>query len=166
MAYVFIESRIMPKQSVASTASTAAVPVGTIARAKDSLLGEGEFIYLATIASVKVGALVMWTTQALGSVVTAIVPNTANNSSQIAVGMVNGVASTFAWFQIAGTAPVLKQASVVSKNIIPMISTTTGRIRKLSSIGRSILGMRTAGSTSATFSTVLCTFNRPHLMAT
>ena len=39
MAYVFIESRIMPKQSIASTASTAAVPVGTIVRAKDSTLG-------------------------------------------------------------------------------------------------------------------------------
>lgn len=165
MAYVFVESRVLPKQSIASTASTAAVPVGTIIRAKDSVLGEGEFIYLRTTASVTVGGLVTWYTRSLGTVVTAMNPNTVNNGCQIAVGMVAGVATTYAWFQIAGTAPVKKTASLITLNARCFIGATTGRVRALSSTGRTILGMRTAGSTSATVSSVQCTFNRPRVMA-
>lgn len=164
--YVFIESRIMPKQSIASTASTAVVPVGTIVRAKDSVLGEGEFIYLRTIASVSLGSLVTWYTQSLGSVITGVVPSTASNAIPVAVAQVAGVASTFAWFQIAGTGAVLKQASIIAKNAKVFISTTTGRIRALSSAGRNILGIHSAASVSAGVSTVLCTFNRPHQMGT
>ena len=166
MAFFFTESRIMPKQSVASLASTAAVPVGTMVRAKDPLLGEGEFIYLKATASMVVGSLVTWYTQAAGSVVSAMVPNTTSNALPVAVAQVAGVTTTFGWYQIAGTCLVKKSASVVAKNAKVYISTTTGRVRALSSTGRSIIGMRSASSVSATVSTVLCTFNRPHLMGT
>lgn len=166
MAYAFIESRIMGKQSIASGNSTAAAPVGTIVRAKDPTLGEGEFIYLQTTASVKTGAVVYWTTRSLGSVITKVVPSTANNAVPIAVAMCNGVTKQFAWFAISGTVPVLKQASLMAVDGKVFISTTTGRIRSLSSTGRNILGMRTAASTSAGVSTLACTFTRPHLMGT
>lgn len=166
MAFIFIESRIMPKQSIASLASTAAQPVGTIVRAKDPLLGEGEFIYLKSSASQTPGGLVTWRVQALGSTLTDMVPSTANNALPIAVAQAAGVTGTFGWFQISGTAQIKKQASVIGKNAKLFISTTTGRVRALSSAGRNILGIHTANSVSAGVSTVLCTFNRPHLMGT
>ncbi len=165
MAYVFVESRISPKQSVASTASTAAVPVTTIARAKDPVLGEGEFIYLRTTASVTVGSLVTWYVRTLGTVVTAMNPNTANNGNSVAVAVVAGVSTTYAWFQISGSAPVKKTASLITLNARCYIGATTGRIRALSSTTKTILGMRTAGSTSAGVSSVQCSFNRPKVMA-
>lgn len=165
MAYIFVESRVMPKQTIASTASTAAVPVGTIVHAKSSVLGEGEFIYLKTTASVTVGSLVTWYTRSLGTVVTAMNPNTVNNGCPIAVGIVAGVATTYAWFQITGTAPVKKTASLITLNARCYIGATTGRIRALASTTKTILGMRTAGSTSATVSSVQCTFSRPRVMA-
>lgn len=164
--FVFIESRIMPKQSIASAASTAAVPVTTIVRAKDATLGEGEFIYLKSTASVVVGSLVTWITQSAGSVITAMVPNTASNGVPVAVAQVAGVTGTFAWFQISGTASVKKVASIVAKNAKVFIGATTGRVRALSSTGKNILGMRSVNSVSAAVSTVICTFNRPHQMGT
>ncbi len=160
--FIFNEARIMPKQSIASLASTAQVPPLTKVRARDATLGDAEFIYLPTIASVTAGSLVTWYQKAAGSVITAVTPNTVQNAIPIAVAPVAGVASTFGWFQIFGTALVKKSASIVTINTIPVISATTGRIRKTGSAGRSILGMRTAASTSAGNSTVLCTFNNPH----
>jgi hypothetical protein len=68
MAYAFTDSRIMPKQAIASIVSTtAAVPVGTIVRAKDTTLGEGEFIYLPTTASVTLGNIVSYRQNASGT---------------------------------------------------------------------------------------------------
>ena len=163
MAYAFIESRIMPKQSIASTASTAQVPVGTIVRAKDPTLGEGEFIYLQTIASVTVGGLVTYRTLAAGSSVIAMTGTGTNQASAVGVGMVAGVASTYAWFQISGTAPVKKVASIISANLALFVGATTGRVRKLSSAGKSILGMRSVASVAGAISSVNATFNRPHL---
>lgn len=165
MAFVFIESRIMNKQTVASLTSTAGQPVTTIVRAKDPILGEGEFIYLKSTASVKVGTLVTWYTKALGSVVTSLTPNTASNGIPIAVAQVAGVTGTFGWFQIQGTNQVLKMGSIAGLNVRMYIGATTGRARALTSTGKTILGLHTAASTSALASTVLCTFNRPHQTA-
>lgn len=162
MAYAFIESRIMPKQSIASNASTAAVPTGTIVRAKDPTYGEGEFIYLKTTASVVLGSIVTYYTKTTGSVIASMVPSTANNAVHIAVAQVAGVTGTYAWFQISGTAPVKKVASLIAINARVFVGATTGRIRALASTTRCILGMHTANSTSAAVSTVTCTFNRPH----
>lgn len=165
MAFVYIESRIMPKQAIASVASTAAVPVGTIVRAKDSNLGEGEFIYLPTNASMAIGNLVIWRQGASTALNTNVkVPSVANQAGPVAVAMGTGVASTFGWFQIAGTAPVLKSAVIISANKPVFISTTAGRIRAILSAGRQVLGFTTGATTavSAT-STVVCTFNRPFM---
>lgn len=165
MPFVFIESRIMPKQSIASLASTAAVPVTTIARAKDATLGEGEFIYLKSTASIVVGSLVTWQTKSAGSVVTQMTPNTASNGVPVAVATVAGVTGTFGWFQISGTCAVKKMASICGINVRVYQGATTGRVRALTSTGKTFLGMRSASSASAAASTVLCTFNRPHQTA-
>lgn len=163
MAYAFVESRIMPKQSIASIASTTAkVPVGTIVRAKDATLGEGEFIYLPTIASIKVGALTIYRQGAsVGTMLNPVTPSAANQAGPVAVAMAVGAATSFGWFQISGTAPVLKSAVIISANKPVFQSTTTGRIRAILSAGRQILAMTTGASAAASTSTVVCTFNRP-----
>lgn len=168
MAFVYTDSRIMPKQSIASIVSTtAAVPVGTIVRAKDSTLGEGEFIYLPTTASISLGNICSYIMSASGVYTNVRTPSGTAAGNAIAVAMAAGQASCFGWFQIAGAAPVLKTAVIASANKPVFVSATAGRIKLLTSAGRGIFGMRTSNTAavaSAT-STVTCTFNRPHLMA-
>lgn len=165
MAFVYVESRIMPKQAIASVVSTtAAVPVGTIVRAKDSTLGEGEFIYLPTNASMAVGNLVIWRQGAsVGANTNVKVPSAANQAGNVGVAMATGAATSFGWFQIAGTAPVLKTAVIISANKPVFISTTAGRIRAILSAGRQVLAMTTGAAAVSATSTVVCTFNRPFM---
>lgn len=168
MAYAYTESRIMPKQAIASIVSTtAAVPLGTIVRAKDPTLGEGEFIYLPTTASVTLANLTSYRQSASGVYTNVRSVSGASTAQPVAVAMATGAASCFGWFQIAGTAPILKTAVIVSANKPVSISTTAGRIRQIASTGRGIVGMVSSNSAavaSAT-STVTCTFNRPAQMA-
>lgn len=165
MAYVYTESRIMPKQAIASIVSTtAAVPVGTIVRATDSVLGGAEFIYLPSTASVTQYNLVRYLQGASVGLATAIrTPNSANGASPVAVAMATGSATTFGWFMIAGTSPVLKTAVIVSANKPVFQSTTAGRVRAILSAGRQVLGMKTGAAAVSATSTVVCTFDRPFL---
>lgn len=165
MAYAFVESRIMPKQSIASVVSTtAAVPVGTITRAKDPVYGEGEFIYLPTNASVVVGNLMTFYQGASVGLCTNVkVPSAANGAAPVAVAMAAGAATSFGWFQISGTAPIKKTAVIISANKPLFVSTTAGRVRAVLSAGRQVLGMRSGADTVSATSTVIATFNRPFL---
>ena len=168
--YVYTESRIMPKQAIGSIVSTtAAVPVGTIVRAKDATLGEGEFIYLPTTASISAGNICSFRQVGSGAYTNVRTVSGASSGQPIAVAMVSGAASCFGWFQIAGThTAVLKTAVIFSANKPCYVSTTAGRIRQVASTGRGIVGMvslgkgNAAGSANASaVSTVVCTFNRP-----
>ncbi len=170
MAYSFIESRIMPKQSIASIVSTtAAVPVGTIVRAKDPTLGEGEFIYLPTTASVTQFNIVSYRQASSGTFTNVRTPSGTGSGASIAVAQATGAASCFGWFQITGTSRVLKTAVIISANKPAYISTTAGRVKQIASTGRGILGMVLMGNgslggsaASAGVSTCFATFNRPH----
>lgn len=174
MAYAYTESRIMPKQAIASIVSTtAAVPVGTIVRAKDPTLGEGEFIYLPTTASVTLGNIVSFRQRAGSGVYSNVrTPSGTGAGNAIAVAMASGQASCFAWFQISGTAPVLKTAVIISANKPAYVSATAGRVKQVASTGRGIIGMVLMGNgslagsaASAGVSTVFATFNRPSQIA-
>jgi len=175
MAYAFTESRIMPKQAIASIISTtAAVPVGTIVRAKDSVQGEGEFIYLPTTASVTQFNLCSWrAVLSLGTITNVRAVSGTVLGTPFAVAQATGQASCFGWFMISGTSKVLKTAVIISVNKPVAVSTTAGRIRQIASAGRGIVGMVANGTggnpnsaSSAGVSTVICTFNRPAQMAT
>ena len=172
-AYAYTESRIMPKQAIASIISTtASLPVGTIVRAKDATLGEGEFIYLPTTASITLSNICSYR-QVLSGAYTNVRSVSGTASGQpIGVAMATGQASCFGWFQISGTAPVLKTAVIISANKPVFVSATAGRVKALSSAGRGIIGMVANGrgnavgsAASATLSTVICTFNRPAQIA-
>lgn len=169
MAYAFVDSRIMPKQSVASIVSTtAAVPVGTIVRAKDTTLGEGEFIYLPTTASVTQYNVVTYRQNASGTYTVVRVPSGTVPQGALAVAQATGAASCFGWFQISGTSPVLKTAVIFSSGKPAYVSGTAGRIKQVASASRLVAGMWSSGTAAAASatSTVYCSFNRPHQTGT
>ena len=105
MAY-FITDNVAGSQNIADFATvdgTSSQPnhrLGTIVRAVDSTLGEGEFIYLKGVASTVVGS---WVTYNYDDGTTAlIVPNAIG---PVAVAMsANIVATTYGWYQISGKA--------------------------------------------------------------
>ena len=173
MAYVFTESRIMPKQAIASASSTKNVPIGTIVRATDANYGEGEFVYLPGSASVSgAGLIVQWTANASlpTTYATTLAASTAAigaNTQVLAVSKVAAVAGTYAWFQISGLCSVYKIASIISAARTALgLKTTKGRVGRGSASGKQILGMRHGGiSTPAATSVLMAYLDRPHVGA-
>lgn len=176
MAFTITDARIGPKQAIASIVSTTpAVPLGTVVRAKDPNLGEGEFIYLPTTASITQYNIVSYRQLAAGASATYAnvrTPSGTGAGNAIAVAQATGAASCYGWFQISGTSPVLKTAVIVSANKPAYVSATAGRVKQVASTGRGIIGMvllgkgNTAGSAvSAGVSTCYATFNRPAQIA-
>lgn len=173
MAYAFSEARIMGKLAVASIISAASVGVvtqnymrpGTRTQASDPTLGEGDFIFLPTIASVVIGSVVNFRQSASGVYTTIMVPNTGNLAYPVAVAMAAGAANNYGWFQLAGTAVIKKTAAKINPNVALYISSTTGRVTATAACGKQVLAARSANSAtvaSAT-STVTVTINYPHM---
>jgi hypothetical protein len=138
-------------------------PLGTIVKAKHSTYGEGEFIYLAGVASTVVGLVVTYKNS---TGVTELIPNTANMSRPVAVAMSACVAGEYGWYQIGGSAVVKKTAVKVDPAVARQvyISATVGRVMQTSAAGKNILGMRWEATTTvtSTTSTAVVTLNRPH----
>jgi len=169
MAYK-LTSQVIGAQPIATTSVTATVanlatgqnhPLGTVVRAKDPTLGEGEFIYLLGCANTVVGSVVSWNAT---SFLTTLVPNTANLAVPLAVAMSANVANSYGWYQIGGLATVKKTAVAVSPQVVMYISGTAGRLMTTSASGKQILGAKSANLTSvtSTTSTVVVLINQPH----
>jgi hypothetical protein len=160
-----IDAGVLPPSSV-SSGTTTTVPsppltLGTIVKANDPTYGAGEFILLAGVASTVVGSLVVFdgTTYA-----TTLVPVTANQARPVAVAMAaNTSATTFAWYQIEGTAVVVKAPVAVAAKVAVGIG-SAGKVGNTGS-GKEILGARSANAaTVASATTTLnVVINRPHL---
>lgn len=148
-------------QPIDVTDTTQNHPLGTKVKAVDPTYGEGEFIYLAGVASTVVGSLVTYN-PVTGA--TTLAPNTANLAQPVAVAMSANVASQYGWYQIAGAAVIKKTAVKVSPNVAVYLSATAGRIRASAASGKQVLGARSANAATitTTTSTVVVTINRPH----
>ncbi len=135
-------------------------PLGTIIKAYDATLGEGEFIYLLGVAGTAVGNVV---TYDASTYQTKLSPNTANNSGPVAVAMSANIAGQYGWYQIGGIATVLKTAVAVAPGAKIYQSATVGRWMPTSASGLEILGARAANlaTVTSTTSTVLVLLNRP-----
>jgi hypothetical protein len=145
----------------AGTATHARFPIGTVIRAVDPTLGEGEFIYLKGVANLAVGLVVSY--NATTGAVT-LLPSTANLGTPVAVSMsANTSALDYSWYQISGLATVLKSAVAVSPQAKVYISGTTGRLMPTSASGKQILGAKFANLTTvtSTTSTVTVLLARP-----
>ena len=137
-------------------------PLGTITKAYDSTLGEGEFIYLLGVASTVVGSLVTWNATTFQ---TTLSPNTAKNAAPVAVAMSANVAAQYGWYQIGGLATIKKTAVQVTPQLPIFQSATAGRIFVTSTAGVQIIGAKSANLTTvtSTTSTLVVLINRPSM---
>jgi len=172
MAYTFDEPKLGLLQinqvdSGETTAGGTTIPtgpnkLGMIVRAFDPTYGEGEFILLKGVASTAVGSLVTWdgTTYA-----TTLCATTANQARPVAVSMAaNTSASTYSWYQIAGTAVAARTTGVKLNPTVAIGVTSTGKVGASAS-GKEILGARSANAATVASATATVTvvLNRPHL---
>ena len=155
------------KQAINTFDTTQWHPYGTIVRAFHATFGQGEFIYLQGVASTAVGSLVNYVgTTGVTSLTTG---SGANVARPVAVAMsANIVTTTYGWYQIDGSATILKTAFKVDPAITHAtnvyLSATSGRVMQTSVAGRTVLGanFETATTVTSTTSTAVVTINRPH----
>ena len=135
---------------ITATDTTAAAPLGTIVTATDSTYGEGEFVYLAGVASTVVGDFVIYDQRA-GTTTRAV----AGSRGPAAVAMSANVASQYGWYQISGSA--VAKAGTVAANGNVYVTATAGTVDDAVVAGDKIDGARfkTAdGTPSAGFAVV------------
>ncbi len=177
MAYSFTENHLgylqiantdagISTTSPSGTVTTIPTPpatLGMIARAFDATLGEGEFICLLGVAGTAIGSLV---TYASTTYQTALCPSTANLAQPVAVAMSANLAATFGWYQISGSATVLKQVNHQVPAGAVGIGTSAGKITSSASAGagKEIENARKTASGTAASAATTCVIiiNRPH----
>ncbi len=146
MAYSLVDS-LVGAQPIAVTSTVQQHVLGKRVRAYDPTYGEGEFIYLAGLASTAVGEVCSYDEKA-GTTVRVI----AATRGPCAVAMSANVALQYGWYQIFGSA-VVKAGTVVAG--APAYSTATpGSVDDTVVTGSQIDGMvfKTAdGTPAATF---------------
>lgn len=96
-------------QPITETSTTKKHNLGTIIRASDATLGEGEFIYLQGIGSTVVGSIVGYDVSFLTALETTA---TGGPCRPLAIAMSANVASQYGWYQISGMAVATKANSV------------------------------------------------------
>ena len=160
MAYV-ISTPLIGAQPIAVTSTTQNHAIGTIVRAVDPTYGEGEFIYLAGVASTVVGSVVTYNTS---SGTTTLAPAGTNKPQPIAVAMSANVASSWGWYQISGIAVVAKAATVSLAAGVAVGVQSTGVINATAS-GKEVQGALVAAVASAATgrTSVQVVVNRPHM---
>lgn len=157
MAYTIVNTTI-GVQAIATTDTVKNHPMGTRVWARDPLYGEGEFIYLAGVASTVVGSLVDYD-QYLGT--TALSPATGG-TGPIAVAMSINVASQYGWYQTSGAAVVKAPNAAVVGAEVWMLAATAGSVDDAVVAGEQILGAKfstTTGIPSAGLAVIQ--INRP-----
>lgn len=176
MTYAFIEP-ILGVLQIANTDAgftppnqLTAIPsppayLGMIQKAFDPTNGVGEFILLLGVAGTAVGALVTYDS---ATYQTALCPSTANLARSVAVAMSANLAATFGWYQISGSATVLKQTNhQIAANLAVGVSSSAGKIVASSSAGagKEIQNARktTTGTASSASTTCVIIMDRPHM---
>jgi hypothetical protein len=142
---------------ITDTDTVLKVPLGTIVTARDPLYGEGEFIYLAGVASTAVGDAVIYDQRA-GTTTRTV----AGSRGPVAVAMSANVASQYGWYQIKGSA--VMKAGTVAANGNVYVTATAGTIDDAVVAGDKVDGARlkTAdGTPSAGFA--VAEISRPSL---
>lgn len=183
MAYTFVSqdaglppiAAVIPAASVTLTqGATTVYPaqaggrpqtlLGKIARARDPVYGEGEFILLNGVASNFVGALATYVAET-GTVVLSTTSGVVRGGAPLAVSMSAAVAAEFGWWQIGGDAVIKKTAVKVDPagTTKVYLSATAGRVMQTSVAGRQVEGARWIALTTvtSTTSTAIVTLNRP-----
>lgn len=128
---------------ITSTATVAALPLGTIVEGKDPTYGGGRFIYLKGVTSTVAGSVVSYN-QLTGA--TTLVPNTANLGAPLAVAMGACTTGLYGWYQVGGAAVIKKTAVKVNPSVKLYISGTAGRLMPTAASGKQILELITVNA--------------------
>lgn len=143
--------------------TVARVPVGTIVKAVDPTLGEGEFIYLPGVVNCLAGCCVVYDLTPGANVIALTLSGThLNYGGPVAFAVVAVPAASFGWFQIGGVAITAGIAAGIAGKC--MLTITAGAVDDTAIAGCQVLGARqlTAFNTpSAGFAYTL--LNRPHI---
>lgn len=163
MAIAWVPSeQEMGLQPIEFTQTTQAHPLGKIVKAYHATYGLGEFIYLLGVGSTVAGSMVVYDGTTYQ---TALSPNTANQGRPVAVSMSANVASSYGWYAIAGTVPVLKTAIKILPKVKVYQSATTSRVMSTAASGKQVVNAISANAAtiaSAT-STLDVLINRPFM---
>ena len=134
MAYVILEERVI-NQAINETSTTKQVNIGTRVKGFDPVYGEAEFIYLNGVASTAIGDLVIFD-QYAGTTTRAV----AGSRGPCAIAMSANVASSYGFYQIAGSA-VVKAGTVVANGNV-YLTATAGTIDDATVSGDKVDGAR------------------------
>ena len=139
MTYYFVEGRIGAQQ-LAVVADSAQHPLGTILKATDPALGEGEFIYLKGAASTVRGSAVIYNSADYTTTLT-----NANAIGPVALAMGAIVANKYGWYQIGGKG-VAKVAALFADNANCYLTSSDGVIDDAVVAGDYIYNMKGAAA--------------------
>ncbi len=158
----FVTNSLIGAQDIATTSTTKLHTLGTILKAVDATLGEGEFIYLLGVASTVVGSIVTYDVTTYQTTLSAV---GGNIPRPIAVAMSANVASAYGWYQISGIATCAKTCTVSLAAGAAVGVLTTGLIAATGT-GKELEGAVVAAVASATAgrTTVKVMISRPHKM--
>lgn len=121
--------------------TVARVPVGTVIKAVDPTLGEGEFIYLPGVANCLAGCAVVYDLTPAANVVALTLSGTHLNSGYpIAFAVVAVSALSFGWFQIGGVAITAGIAGGIAGKC--MLTVTGGAVDDTAIAGCQVIGAR------------------------
>ena len=96
MTYV-VTTRLIGVQPIENTSTVQEHGLGTIVEALDPILGSGEFVYLAGVASTAVGSVVAYNPS---TGVTSLLAE--GNRGPVAIAKSANVANQYGWYQISG----------------------------------------------------------------
>lgn len=155
----YVTSPLLGSQKIAETSTVKKHPLGTIVKAVDATLGEGEFIYLLGVSSTVVGSIVNYDDNFQTALDTSA---TAGPSRPLAVAMSANVGSQYGWYQIAGLAVATKSNSVSFADGAGL-GASSGLAVAVAT-GSVIQGaiVRTVASAKSNVTTVAIAINRPH----
>lgn len=156
MAYA--PSNLVGCQSLTVTSTVQQHPLGTIIRAVDPSLGEGEFTYLLGVASTVVGSVVIYDDTGWQ---TTLAPAGNNKAQPIAFAMSANVAAQYGWYQISGRAVAAKTSGLALASNAAVGVLTAGKIAATAS-GKEVQGAITIAK-ATTPTTVSLIINRPHM---
>jgi hypothetical protein len=98
-------------QPIHETSATQLQPINSLVKAVDGLLGEGEFVYLAGVASTLACDLVTYNPLTGATTRGAA---TANSGLPLGVAMSPNVANQFGWYQVSGAMVVANNATAAA----------------------------------------------------
>jgi hypothetical protein len=139
MSFANVDGRI-GAQPIADTSSVKNHALGTIIRAKDATLGEGEFIYLAGAASTVLGSVVVYNASDFSTTLAA-----ADAIGPIATAMSANVANQYGWYQIQGKG-VASVLTGFADNANCYLTSTAGSVDDTVVAGDYVFGMKGASA--------------------